>query len=264
MDTTYLDVVYLHDIEMVAEEVMPKRDGDHSTALGDDMEAYGLSPGQEGRVWGEGDRKVLEAYGELQKLKEEGLVKNIGITGIVWVNVHRPSLNAVIGYPLPTLLRVALLIRHTNGPVDVMMSYCHLTIQNGTLIPFAKELTGRAGVGQLLTASPLSMGLLTPNPPEWSPAPKKLKSASSEAINVCSTWAGGLPDIAQGFSYRNARHLGISTVVGMGSLEQVHGTMKAWREIVSDDRVRERKDYEDRVIQVFDVSGYRNYSWPSP
>ena len=83
MDTTYLDVVYLHDIEMVAEEVMPKRDGDHSTALGDDMEAYGLSPGQEGEVRGEGDRKVLEAYGELQKLKEEGLVKNIGITGII-------------------------------------------------------------------------------------------------------------------------------------------------------------------------------------
>ena len=82
MDTTYLDVVYLHDIEMVAEEVMPKREGDHSTALGEDRESYGLAPGQEGKVWGEGDQKVLEAYGELKKLKEEGLVKNIGITGI--------------------------------------------------------------------------------------------------------------------------------------------------------------------------------------
>ena len=81
LGTTYLDVVYLHDIEMVAEEVIPKRDGDHSTALGDDREAYGLAVGQEAKVWGEGDRKVLEAYGELKRMKEEGLVKNIGITG---------------------------------------------------------------------------------------------------------------------------------------------------------------------------------------
>lgn len=82
MDTKYLDVVYLHDVEMVADEAVPKRDGDHSTALGEDREAYGLALGQEGKIWGEGDRKVLEAYGELKRLKEEGLVKNIGITGI--------------------------------------------------------------------------------------------------------------------------------------------------------------------------------------
>jgi len=144
------------------------------------------------------------------------------------------------------------------------MSYCHLTIQNDTFISFAKELTERAGVRQLLTASPLSMGLLTPNTPEWSPAPKKLKSAASEAVDICSTWIGGLPNISQGFAYQNARRLGIPTAVGMGSLEQVHETMRIWREIVSDDRARERKEYEHRVIGVFDASGYRNYSWPSP
>ena len=144
------------------------------------------------------------------------------------------------------------------------MSYSHLTIQNDTLISFAKELTERAGVGQLITASPLCMGLLTPNPPEWSPAPQKLKSASSEAVNVCSTWTGGLPGIALGFAYRNARHLGIPTVVGMGSLEQVHETMRVWRAIVLDDMAQERREHEDRVIRVFDASGYRNYSWPSP
>ena len=144
------------------------------------------------------------------------------------------------------------------------MSYSHLTIQNDTFIPFVGELTGRAGVGQLITASPLCMGLLTPSPPEWIPAPEKLKSACSEAVEVCSAWTGGLPNVALGFSYRNARHLGISTVVGMGSLGQVHETMRVWREIVSDDGTRERKEYEDRVIRVFDASGHRNYSWPSP
>jgi len=56
----------------------------------------------------------------------------------------------------------------------------------------------------------------------------------------------------------------MSTVVGMGLLEQVHETMKVWREIVSDDGTQLRREYEDRVIRVFDASGYRNYSWPSP
>lgn len=144
------------------------------------------------------------------------------------------------------------------------MSYSHLTIQNDTVIPFAKELTERAGVGQLITASPLCMGLLTPNPPEWSPASQELKSASLKAVDVCSTWTGGLPNIALGFAYRNARHLRIPTVVGMGSLEQVHETMRVWREIVSGERTQERKEYEDQVVRVFDASGCRNSSWPSP
>lgn len=266
LNTTYLDVIYLHDVEMVAEEVMPRREGDHSGALSEGREAYGLAIGQEGKVWGEGDRRVLEAYGELKKFKEEGLVKNIGITGDLLGSIftYCRQLNTVLGYPLPTLLRLALLIRETHGPVDVMLSYCHLTIQNDTFLSFAKELTERAGVGQLLTASPLCMGLLTPNPPEWSPAPEKLKLASSKLVDVCSAWSGGLPNIALGFTYRTARRLGMPTVVGMGSLEQVHETMKVWREIVSDDGMQQRKEYEERVIQAFNDSGYRNYSWPSP
>ena len=147
-----------------------------------------------------------------------------------------------------------------------MMSYSHLTIQNDTLLSFVKELTERARVGQLIAASPLCMGLLTPNPPGWSLAPQQLKAASSEAVSVCSAWPGGLPNIALGFAYRNVRRLGIPIVVGMGSLEQVHETMRVWREVVSDDGlvVQERKEHEDRVIRVFDASGYRNYSWPSP
>ena len=145
-----------------------------------------------------------------------------------------------------------------------MMSYCHLTIQNDTFVSFAGELTGRARVGQLLTASPLCMGLLTPNPPGWSPAPENLKMAASEAVDACFDWPGGLPNIALGFAYRNARRLGIPTVVGMGSLDQVHETMRVWREIVLEEGMKQRKEREERVIGIFDDFGCRNYSWPSP
>ena len=104
LDTTYLDVVYLHDVEMVAEEVMPRRDGDHTGALGEGREAYGLAVGQEGKVWGGGDGKVLEAYGELKRMREEGLVKNIGITG-----------NCLIPYPLITTERHSVRVSIANA-----------------------------------------------------------------------------------------------------------------------------------------------------
>jgi diketogulonate reductase-like aldo/keto reductase len=37
---------------------------------------------QYGKVWGEGDQKVLDGFKELQKMKDEGLIKSIGITGM--------------------------------------------------------------------------------------------------------------------------------------------------------------------------------------
>ena len=81
LKTDYLDVVYLHDVEFVAHQIAPSPTGDVSGALGDDAAAYGLAPGEEGKIRGEGDQKVLDAYNELRKLKEEGLIKQIGITG---------------------------------------------------------------------------------------------------------------------------------------------------------------------------------------
>jgi D-arabinose 1-dehydrogenase len=81
LGTTYLDVVYLHDVEYVCTRVQPRSVGDHSTALNTEAEAYGLAPGQEAKVWGDGDHAVLNAIAELRKMKQEGLIKNIGISG---------------------------------------------------------------------------------------------------------------------------------------------------------------------------------------
>src|SRR6202000_3413739 len=105
--------------------------------------------GKKAKFWGEGDRKVLEAYGELKKMREEGLVKKIGMSGNYQIQSLLIVTNAALAYPLATLLRLALLIREIHGPMDVVMSYCHLTIQNDTFVSFVKELTERAGVEQL-------------------------------------------------------------------------------------------------------------------
>ena len=81
LHTTYLDTVYLHDVEFVCDEVQPRSEGNHRSALTADKAAYGLLEGSEGKVFGEGDQKVLHAFAELRKMKTEGLIKNIGITG---------------------------------------------------------------------------------------------------------------------------------------------------------------------------------------
>lgn len=119
-------------------------------------------------------------------------------------------------------------------------------------------------VGQLLTASPLSMGLLTPKPPAWHPATNVVKASSVEAGKACNEWEGGLPNIALGYAYRTAKDLGVATVAGFGTPREVHETMKIWRELARGTRLQERQGYEQKVIKIFEQSESKDYSWASP
>jgi D-arabinose 1-dehydrogenase len=81
LKTDYLDIVYLHDVEFVCTAFAPKTAGNYSGALNDERAEYGLNEGNEGTIRGEGDQNILDAFSELRKMKEEGLIKCIGITG---------------------------------------------------------------------------------------------------------------------------------------------------------------------------------------
>jgi len=81
LKTDYLDTVYLHDVEFVCTAISPRETGNHTSALSYEAIVYGLAEGDEAKVRGEGDQKILDAFHELQKLQHEGLVKKIGITG---------------------------------------------------------------------------------------------------------------------------------------------------------------------------------------
>ncbi|TFK43310.1 Aldo/keto reductase [Crucibulum laeve] len=249
LKTNYLDTVYLHDVEFVGTPVAPKTTRNQTTALGEDAAAYGLAEGDEATIHGEGDQKILDAFAELRKMKDEGLIKNIGITG----------------YPLPTLLRLAILILHKAPfkPIDVMLSYSHLCLQNATFTQFAPHLYERAKVRQLLAASPLSMGLLTPSPPSWHPAPKNLLAAVVESTKI---WSRGLPDLALGFSIRNTgiTHGNTPLVVGFSTPQEVHNSVKVWREIQEKLNDGERRAAEEEAREVFQKAGYLDWSWASP
>lgn len=249
LHTAYLDTVYLHDVEFVCSNPPPA--GTHSVALIEKAAEYGLAPGDEGKILGAGDQRVLDAVVELRKMKQEGLVRNIGITG----------------YPLPVLLRLAILVLHATGePLDVLLSYSHLNLQNDTFALYVPQLRERAKIKQLLTASPLNMGLLTSTPPPWHPAPPGLREAASQAHSICvaNGWGRGLPSIALGFAYRKAKELELPTVVGLSNPREVHETMKAWRELNSEmgDVALKRRAVEALAIDQF--STFQGWSWASP
>jgi len=267
LQTDYLDTVYLHDIEFVCTPVTPRKFGNHLSALTDEKVGYGLAEGDEGKIRGDGDRKVLDAFAELQKLKDEHKVKNIGITGIIQAShFYTSSLTRFWkGYPLPTLLRLALLILHNPPykPVDMILSYSHLSLQNATFSQFAPLFHERAKVGQLLAASPMSMGLLTPSPPAWHPAPPELKAALSKLQDV---WSSKLPNLALGYSIRNTRaaHRNIPLVVGFSQPEEVRESVNVWWELQRGVRNDKRKKAEEEVREKIRNTGFLDWSWASP
>ncbi|GAB1520106.1 hypothetical protein RhiTH_003179 [Rhizoctonia solani] len=84
LGTSYLDVVFLHDVEYVCSPVWPADPtGDPTKILEDQalMAAWGINGGDEGRVHGDGDQKIVDAFDELKKMKEEGIICQIGFTG---------------------------------------------------------------------------------------------------------------------------------------------------------------------------------------
>ncbi|KAH9853872.1 Aldo/keto reductase [Lenzites betulinus] len=249
LHTDYLDTVYLHDVEYVCTPVGPPS-GHHAAALADQSAAYGLAPGQEATVWGPGDQTILDAVAELRKLQDEGAVKHIGISG----------------YPLPTLLRLALLVLHTAPyrPLDVLLSYSHSNVQNGTFAAFVPPLRTRAQIPQLLTASPLNMGLLTPRVPAWHPATPELREGARRASEACAAegWAGGLVDVAVGYGFRLGAELGVPVVVGLSNPGEVHESVRAWRAVREGKDAGKRVALEQRVVEAF--GEHAGWSWASP
>lgn len=261
LHTEYLDTVFLHDVEFVCTQVAPRATGDNSTALDIEAPEFGLAEGKEAKIHGDGDQKILDAFAELRKMKEEGLIKNIGITGWSLAACNVCFAECFLGYPLPTLLRLALCILHNPPyePVDVILSYSHLNLQNSTFLAFAPHLTTRAKVKQLLAASPLSMGLLTPSPPQWHPAPPPLKSSAAAAGKL---WDKGLPDLALGYAIRFAE--GVPLVAGFSSPEEVHHCLRISKEVSEGDNKEKRVEAEQLALATFRDAGYLRWSWSSP
>ncbi|VFQ81858.1 unnamed protein product [Cuscuta campestris] len=185
------------------------------------------------------DQIVNETIPALVKLKEAGKARFIGITG------------------LPLQIFTYVLDRVPQGTVDVVMSYCHYSINDSTLedlLPYLK----RKGVG-VISASPLAMGLLTePGPPEWHPASPELKAACRAAASYCKGKGKNISKIAIQYSLANAE---ISTIlVGMKSVAQVEENVAAATEVTATASGKE----EETLSEISNILKHvKNQTWPS-
>jgi aryl-alcohol dehydrogenase-like predicted oxidoreductase len=137
------------------------------------------------------DQIVNETLPALHRLKRQGLVRFVGITG------------------LPLKVFPSILDRVGSGTVDSILSFCHHELNDNSLadlVPYLKE----KGVG-IINASPTGMGLLTPRgAPAWHPASKAIIEGCRKAVEHCE--AKGVDIIKLAIQY-SCSHPDISTTL---------------------------------------------------
>ena len=230
--TPHLDLVYTHDVEFV-------------------------SPAE-----------VLAAVLELRRLRDEdGIVRYVGISG----------------YPVGVLCELAEMIhRETGEGLDAVLSYGHFTVQNRSLgMPQIEGVWDDAtsplarfkasGVGVVLNASMLGMGLLTssgiPPDPEtplangpatmtsplakWHPSPSALRIACKNLAELASSVGERLEAVAIRWSLEEFARVGAeadvsvymnipnspaakigASVMGVSSVAELEDTVAEWRGVL--------------------------------
>lgn len=110
------------------------------------------------------ERVFTDTAAVLHQLKQEGKARYVGMSC----------------FPLGLLRRAV-----ERCDLDVVISYCHYTLQNTRLVTELLPAAEARGVG-VLNASPLAMGLLSRHgPPPWHPAPAGVKAACAAAVELC-------------------------------------------------------------------------------
>jgi aryl-alcohol dehydrogenase-like predicted oxidoreductase len=127
-----------------------------------------------------------ETLPALTELKNEGLVRHVGIT-----NLNLRHFKYVIDH-VPA------------GTVESILSFCHYCLNDDALVDYLDYFESK-GVG-VINASPYSMGLLTERGvPDWHPAPAALQRLSRKAIVYCKSKGASIEQLAVSFSVSNPR-----------------------------------------------------------
>ena len=129
---------------------------------------------------------VDETLPALVKLREQGIVKHVGITdlqpeNLKWVIEHVPA-----------------------GTVESVLCFCHYSLNDEMLLDYLDFFEAN-NVG-VINASPFSMGLLSQRgAPAWHPAPEPLKDACKRAADYCTEKNYPIEKLAVQYSTSNPR-----------------------------------------------------------
>ncbi|KAF4919052.1 D-arabinose 1-dehydrogenase [Colletotrichum viniferum] len=255
LNTSYLDLVYTHDAEFVSPD------------------------------------EVVAAVRELRRLRDEGLVRYVGICG----------------YPVPVLCELAeKILRETGEPVDAVQSFSHFCVQNNTLGSDAILARFKdAGVNVVTNASMLSMGLLTTRGVDdgpmasWHPAPGPLRKLCKSLVAFAEGAGEKMEDVALYWAMANWARVGGAfgteflpptfagparvgvSVMGVTSVKELEETWADFQAVLRDlsgtQAEGEKKEYQGSMVSRYEkiqrlvtehmwpaLGEWRNYSWASP
>merc|ERR1719336_83806 len=130
---------------------------------------------------------VSQTLPALQRLKEEGKIKYVGMTG----------------YPLATQREI---FEKATVKIDTSLSYCHYALNDTSLISSGfLDFCAERNVA-LINASPISMGLLNDrDPPGWHPARADTKALCKRAATYCREQGLDIAKLALHFCLREER-----------------------------------------------------------
>ena len=161
------------------------------------------------------DIVIEETLPALRQLQQAGKVSYVGITGL----------------PVGAFLKVA-----ERAEVDTVLSYSRYCLNDTSLLRVLPELE-ESGVG-VLTASPLSMGLLSQRgPPPWHPAPEDLKRACARAVEHCARRGADISKLAVQFAVGEERLA--SCIVGSADPENIRRNCRWIEEPVDEELLAE-------------------------
>lgn len=228
LNTSYLDLVYMHDVEFVTEE------------------------------------QTIGALRELQLLKNEGIIRHIGISG----------------YPVEYLFHLAYQCNTTYaleiGSLDAILSYSHGCIQNTKLFDMADDFFEKANIKKLLNGSILSMSLLRsskthdfhPASPELKQAVQKvadelLKKKNVELAELATRYAIKkwlfLKDVknSDGSLEVNPK---VSTVLGVSSVDELNSAIQGFNDVKDN-----LENGDEALFEWFQeaLGPHMNETWPS-
>ena len=129
---------------------------------------------------------VEETLPALVKLREEGVVKHVGITdlqpeNLKWVIEHVPA-----------------------GTIESVLCFCHYSLNDEMILDYLDFFEAN-NIG-VVNASPFSMGLLSKRgAPAWHPAPEPLKEACRRATEHCAEKGYDIEKLAVQYSTSNPR-----------------------------------------------------------
>jgi len=146
------------------------------------------------------DQIINETLPTLHRLKEQGIVRHVGITG------------------LPLKVFKSILDRVPEGIVETVLSFCHYELNDtslGDMVPYLESK--KVGI---INASPTGMGLLTERgAPEWHPASEIIKEVSRKAVAHCKAKREDIVKLAVQFCVAHPSMA--STLVGSANPDNI-------------------------------------------